>query len=922
MKRVFLGLLGLLFVVGGIFTGWYFFLQESRFIGTPALNAVAPDVPLFLEINEVAPFIKEIQDENDLWSSFCKYSPWDEFNEQIKLVDSLNRNFAGVKSFLKGKRLTISFDFIGKECLTPIYIFPLNDIAEKHQVTEAIQLIFSGNDIQLVKRKYNGEIIFDGTLYLNKELVKFSYAFPKGLAIFSSSAILVENAILQVNEESVETDSGFRKIHKTVGYNSDINIYLNHKYLPRLLKQIVNKEIKKQNKELAHLAEWTELDLDIKNQSLCWNGFTFSSDSLNQYMNIFLHQSPGNLRVDEALPSRTIWFKAFHLSNFLQFQDDYNRYLIGLGKLKNRDLFLSRFKRDTGLDLIRFIERWFDGDVAFSAIEGNKTTEHFMVFSTRSESLSKEEFVKMLKRYCNRKGLSFRSLIRKFRVDREMSFTIYSNPYPDFHKYLFGNNLPEKRFKYFSFINNNVVFGESYQGVSEFLHDNLLQETLGKKAEYHRFSEQLSRESNIYIYGNPSRSVEEILNVFDSDFQKKFFASKDELRKFTGFGWKASTSNNMVYNNGCLIFNPDFRERAGTIWQSRLDTSIHFKPQFVVNHLDRMNKDVIVQDLKNNLYLINNSGRILWKMKLSGPIMGEIHQVDYYRNGKLQYLFNTPDKLHLVDRNGNYVERYPVNFRAEATNGVALFDYDKNKTYRFFVACKDKRVYAYDKYGKIVPGWKFGKTEGEVSYPVQHIRIGNKDYIVCNDSQKIYILDRRGGVRVKTKGGQSISNNPLVFEPQTKATASRLVYSNTSGDLHYQYFNGLSGVKKIGEVSLSHFFAYEDINGDGIGDAIIADGETLNVVYSNGRKNFRYDFNEPISARPNIYAFSGNNKKIGVVTRNDNRIHLLNSNGSVYKGFPLDGASSFSIGFLSRDSRRFSLVVGNSDSFLYNYLVK
>jgi len=39
---------------------------------------------------------------------------------------------------LKGKRLTISFDFIGKECLTPIYIFPLNDIAEKHQVTEAI----------------------------------------------------------------------------------------------------------------------------------------------------------------------------------------------------------------------------------------------------------------------------------------------------------------------------------------------------------------------------------------------------------------------------------------------------------------------------------------------------------------------------------------------------------------------------------------------------------------------------------------------------------------------------------------------------------------------------------------------------------------------------------------------------------------
>jgi len=39
-----------------------------------------------------------------------------------------------------------------------------------------------------------------------------------------------------------------------------------------------------------------------------------------------------------------------------------------------------------------------------------------------------------------------------------------------------------------------------------------------------------------------------------------------------------------------------------------------------------------VQDLKNNIYLINRSGRILWKVRLNEPIMGNVEQVDYYKN--------------------------------------------------------------------------------------------------------------------------------------------------------------------------------------------------------------------------------------------------------------------------------------------------
>ena len=76
------------------------------------------------------------------------------------------------------------------------------------------------------------------------------------------------------------------------------------------------------------------------------------------------------------------------------------------------------------------------------------------------------------------------------------------------------------------------------------------------------------------------------------------------------------------------------------MWESKLDTLADFKPVFVVNHQTRQN-EVFVQDLKNNIYLINQVGRILWKVQLPEPINSEVFQVDYFRNGKLQLLFST-----------------------------------------------------------------------------------------------------------------------------------------------------------------------------------------------------------------------------------------------------------------------------------------
>src|SRR5690606_8195677 len=112
----------------------------------------------------------------------------------------------------------------------------------------------------------------------------------------------------------------------------------------------------------------------------------------------------------------------------------------------------------------------------------------------------------------------------------------------------------------------------------------------------------------------------------------------------------------------------------------------------------------------------------------------------------------------MIDRIGNFVERYPVKLESEATTGMSLFDYENNRDYRIFIPCENKRVYLYSKEGNTIKDWSFGRTETVVTTPVQYFRLDGKDYIVFADQNNMYMLNRKGDVRVKVK--QAIRKSP------------------------------------------------------------------------------------------------------------------------------------------------------------------
>ncbi len=223
-------------------------------------------------------------------------------------------------------------------------------------------------------------------------------------------------------------------------------------------------------------------------------------------------------------------------------------------------------------------------------------------------------------------------------------------------------------------------------------------------------------------------------------------------------------------------------------WKKSLSGTVVVGPVKVKNHNTNAT-EWIVQDSKSKLYLFTDEGKKLWEAHVDGKILSDIVQIDRYRNGKLQYLFSTESKIYLVDRNGVMVTGYPIKLTAKCSEGITLYDYDKNRNYRIFVPRADKKIDLYDAEGKRVTGWSVPTLNSTPVTPVYHFRVGGKDYIVVADSSKLYIYDRRGNIRVNCKTTFNLKSGTTI-QLQQRQGKSVMAIKSGKNNMYYIDFLG------------------------------------------------------------------------------------------------------------------------------------
>lgn len=888
----------------------YFYIQvneHSEIDEHIDLMAVLPNSPgIILDVPQLNKISDKKQLHSEMWTALQSITPIKSYADQWERWNTLAIQNAELYNWANNPAI-FSYHLVGKSCTS----FQAIKFSNK-AVDKAWKMIVKTSDLTQEK-VYNNVEIFK----LKGAPLEYCY-FNSGFFVKSSSAILLEQSIRNLQGES-QTDASLESLKKTKGSGVDVNIYVNYPILQKMISEFSfpNSEL---STRLKQLGEWGELDYSINESNIILNGF--SSYREKDYWQIFSKQESMKMTIHEAIPAHSKGFLAFSIADMKQFRTDYEIYRQQDVSYNGYKQWLTDCNKQGATNIQAIFDQMIDGEIALRHDDygSPQTDESLVIVKTKSASKTKEALWGMISDYAKKTKQNSSNFSSKLSIDSETSMTIYTLPFSKAFEHLYGKVFSSIEAKYFCFYDNYLFFGPDKEVLKKAIMANIRKQNYANEPNFIELFSSFSAKNSIFYFGLSSNIIPHIEKTAGDRLCKESGVNSDKLGDFYALTYQMVSSGKYAYNSILLNYNPNLKDRPQTVWSSKLDAKVIGKPTFVKNHKTN-ETEICIQDELNNLYLLSNSGRIIWKRPIGEAIISDIQQIDYYKNNKLQLLFNTPSKLWILDRNGNFVERFPVLLPSKASTGLSLFDYDNNKSYRIFVPTEDKRIYLYGKDGNINGDFKFKTTETPLTTPIQHFRVSGKDFIVFADKNRVYVLNRKGKERVKIKEQFSASvNNSFHLVTGEKPY---LVTTDTEGSIMRIFLDG-----KVDKLSLppsgeDHYLGVADIENKRRLDYIIINKDKINTYAPNGRLVYSEDIRDAQLSRPYFYKFASNVTKMGIVDTHKNEIYLINGkDGSTYKGFPLAGTTPFSIGFLNASAWRFNLIVGGDNNSLHNYRVK
>jgi hypothetical protein len=563
----------------------------------------------------------------------------------------------------------------------------------------------------------------------------FSWIFIEDIWIGSFTPFLIEDVVRTYEsngtssfKKSVTDAYQLLKVDKDAG-----NLYVNFKNFTEWLTVFTN------NKSASFVKDFGRssiLDLKTSTNNFILNGF--SSDSVNQskyLLSIFTGQSPVPFNVKNLISERTIILTSFGISDGGSFGEK-----LRVSKTRNRNY------TDTVKQLSNSLQ--FDENELYKNIKGEVS---LCFVESKGRSLSKILLVGTTE---SKKWTSiFNSLAVKTSID-----TIFFEKYADYEiRELPIFRLPEKLFAplvtgfdktFYTSLGNTIILGEDLDELKKFLDDIDKEETWGKSVNQNRFLETTLLESNISVFINAGR-VWNVVSGLTTDKWKRFISQNSSLLQSLDMGAiQFSHLNEGFYTNMTLSYNPiDNKQIQNKTNDKRITTNFEngiLKMFVVKNHSDKSD-EIFIQDSLSNIHLISSRGEVLWSKNINGRINGEVQQIDFFNNGKLQFFFVANNAMHVIDRLGNYVDPYPINIPAKDIESFSVVDYDHSKKYRFLISTKSGALWMFDKEGKSLDGWNPKEVDDDMFVTPRHHRLRGKDYILAAGRDgKIFLMNRKG----------------------------------------------------------------------------------------------------------------------------------------------------------------------------------
>jgi len=905
MRKLGIGIL-IAFILCLIVAG-YFLLNSKKIQVADPFLAVPADAALIIETPDLSELLMKVTEKEGLISKLGEMEWAGRLRQNANLIDSITGKRA-IRDFMEGKKVIISFHTVTAGTLVPLAVMNSGPVITRHRLTSLIGI--SGANASVV-HEIGGVRIYRADYGKGKSKNEVYFTAASGIIIASPSQMLVENALNNKNTGTdIRLQKGFSQLSGAFGNTHD-NLFILFRNLPKFLSGFINtSEINK----VAGVAIAAGGEIDEKEGGFFISGYmaTSGAGSGADRIKTIAPLTPG---VQEVLPAATRSFTTVMKESLLE----------GVPAEDPSSV--------TATDIALSLKAYTENEFTLANVSTSAGNSDIALFRLNNKPQAEELLMTKITGKYRSMGLGQSNFMAVTKGRDGEDIHIYRMPFTGVASMLAqGQKLPFDD-NWALFCRSYLIFAQTPEVLVDILNASLNEKTLINDPAYREVEKSLPTKSSYLFYASSDALTEIAGKILSPEAAKKL--KQGSFSGIGALGLSLTPSNDMVYTSLSVAFPenaqttvsaiPDSSAEAiantlttnsGTLlWTASLAATPVTKPLIFINHNNNA-KEIFVQDASNNIYLISAAGKILWKTKINERMRGEAFMIDYFGNGKNQILFAGKDYIHLIDRNGNYVDRFPVKLKSPASNTLNVVDYESNKDYRLFIAGEDRKIRAYDKSGAAVKGWIPFITPEKVTAPVKYFRTGGKDYIVAFDPRNVYILDRKGGKRVTLSQPVSAAANTNM----RLTKSSGIVFAGNDGQINRLSFSGSVERKKAADFSPAVFFDYSDIDNDGNAEYLFYDNGTLSAYKDDMSLLFTVRIVTAQYPNPEILSFGSGEKRISLTDDTEGKVWLFDGSGKTEPGFPVNGSIQPVSVKLSASSG-YTLITGGPDKSLCCYKV-
>lgn len=843
----------------------YFRLKESKEPNASVLEHIPGNAMCVIETKACSELISQLTRQNLIWNSLLSNESITVAQNGISYLDSLVNSSPEIAEVISNN--SVYWTFIKEEKSTEHLI--LFKVKEKNNESLFIDFF---NKVFLK----DGSISSFDAFYFTNNKQKWLICYKDGIVYLSSDLSVLQDCLELKKNESLANNKAYTDLLKINGEQNS-QVYFNHSLTNLLSKNLFTQQ--------------SLFGIDVQLNEITLTGYS-NPDSLSLF-NSIKNQSSESISGFEHFPNNPVVMQGVTLS-------DANLFYKTVGKCYSKDILE---KNEKAWKLLNDSALYNIKTESLENIDKEIVSTTYVLENITSQILS----VKV-------KDVEKSAQLLKFMSDSILSqteFKVYKLNKKFAH--LFSFTKSDFNNEYACLSENHLLLFSNQAVLNYFQQSTSGSQVLGKNIAFMNYAnDNLLLECNYFYYENSELMKANNLNSIINSEELWMSENATSQLSLTAKNYKNAIQVRINARHAQQKTDADSSSNA--LWTFATDSLINTSVHAFVNHLTQ-ESELCFQDKENLLYLINSTGNLIWKKKISETIQSDIYTVDIFKNGKLQLLFNTTNYLHLIDRNGNYVQGFPVKLPARVTSNLTLLDYEGNKDYRLFLACADKRIYNFSLYGIKTEGFIPVKTETEVTLPISYVHVGASDYLITADvSGKIYAFSRKGEGRIDFNNRTIANLNNLYVLGGNNLDNTKLIYVDDKDNLMNKI--SLSDKKealKIGDELSGFKTSFALVNDDSQSDALIYGNGALYAYDLFTSKLVEY-FNE-LAVYANVQiVHTSDHDWIVAYDKTGQKTDIINTDGKLAVSLPNVTQKPFACNLYKNGKMYLLLVNGNKVS--------